>query len=357
MDEEIRAAAVAVAQRCGLEPAAFLAVVEVESGGQAWAQVEGRRVPVIRWEGHYFYKRLSGNRRRRAVEAGLASPQAGAIRNPRDQAGRWRLLEQARLIDEAAALESCSWGLGQVMGANWRDLGFASVQELAEVAQRSIEGQLTLVALFIQANGLAGELAGRLWEAFARRYNGPGYAVGGYHLKLAAAYARHAGAEGLESLPTLKRGAAGVAVRDLQESLAALGYSVRVDGAFGPKTEAAVRAFQADRQLSADGLVGPETRGVLERRLGERRDPAEVEPPVEARDSWLKGRTVKGAALAVAGTAAAVGQAADAVAGAGGGLFAFLERNPWPAVALVAICAGLAVIVWARRDDWRKGRR
>ena len=31
------------------------------------------------------------------------------------------------------------------------------------------------------------------------------------------------------------------------------------DGAFGPHTEAAVRAFQRDHQMVPDGIVGPKT--------------------------------------------------------------------------------------------------
>lgn len=62
---------------------------------------------------------------------------------------------------------------------------------------------------------------------------------------------------------TLRRGSAGVAVRQLQGWLKALGASCSVDGSFGPDTEAAVRAFQGDHGLVVDGAVGPATMTML----------------------------------------------------------------------------------------------
>jgi peptidoglycan hydrolase-like protein with peptidoglycan-binding domain len=45
-------------------------------------------------------------------------------------------------------------------------------------------------------------------------------------------------------------------VRSLQYLLRARGASVAVDGTFGPKTRAAVVAFQKERHLLVDGVVG-----------------------------------------------------------------------------------------------------
>ena len=60
--------------------------------------------------------------------------------------------------------------------------------------------------------------------------------------------------------PVLKKGSNAPAVRDLQEALSALGhYHGLIDGAFGDATEAAVKAFQQARKISADGIVGKVT--------------------------------------------------------------------------------------------------
>ena len=49
-------------------------------------------------------------------------------------------------------------------------------------------------------------------------------------------------------------------VREVQKRLNRLGYGAgEVDGLFGPLTQAAVQAFQADSELAVDGIVGPQT--------------------------------------------------------------------------------------------------
>lgn len=74
--------------------------------------------------------------------------------------------------------------------------------------------------------------------------------------------------------PTIRAGDETPGVRDVQERLARLQcYAGPLDGRFGSETERAVRAFQRDRGLAADGIVGPETwRALVEadHQLGDR---------------------------------------------------------------------------------------
>ena len=60
--------------------------------------------------------------------------------------------------------------------------------------------------------------------------------------------------------PTLRQGDSGAYVRYLQRKLESyLVPTGPIDGDFGPKTQAAVRQFQADNGLVVDGIVGPRT--------------------------------------------------------------------------------------------------
>ena len=256
-----------VAASLGVEAAALAAVADIESGLKAHAPVDGRAEPLIRFEGHYFDRRLAGPAREEARRQGLAAPEAGKVKNPASQAARWKLLARAAAIDRKAAWESTSWGLGQVMGAHWAWLGYASVDALVSEARSGAGGQLRLMARYIDKAGLAPALNARDWATFARGYNGPGFRKNDYDGKLARAYARHAATfgKGPAARPdvVLRRGARGAAVAALQTALTARGHPLAADGMFGPATEREVKAFQSRAGLVVDGIAGPATMAAL----------------------------------------------------------------------------------------------
>lgn len=83
----------------------------------------------------------------------------------------------------------------------------------------------------------------------------------------ASARAGPAPGSGSEVAPerVLMRGHQGDDVTRAQRLLLAKGYTEvgRIDGIFGEDTEAAVRRLQQDHRLKVDGIIGPQTWGVL----------------------------------------------------------------------------------------------
>jgi len=66
----------------------------------------------------------------------------------------------------------------------------------------------------------------------------------------------------------LKPGDTGAQVKDLQRSLASLGYAPgKIDGVYGTKTTDAVKSFQKAEGLVEDGVVGPKTLAALQAKV------------------------------------------------------------------------------------------
>lgn len=271
------------ARAAGLEPALVAAVAEVESGGRYLARIKGRYEPLIRFEGHYFDRRLTGAALLKARSDKLAHPVAGRIANPASQAARWALFDRAAAINRPAAIESTSWGCGQVMGAHWKRLGYASPDDLMARARSGPDGQIELMLRFIAANGLDVFLRKRDWAGFARAYNGPGFRANRYDEKLASAYARHSSRTG--NLPTAMP--ADLDIAALQRKLAALGYSVAIDGIAGPQTRQALRRFQASAGLDEDSIYSGTTRLALDAAIARMQDEQAAASHVRRFFRWL----------------------------------------------------------------------
>lgn len=66
-------------------------------------------------------------------------------------------------------------------------------------------------------------------------------------------------------MPVIKEGSHGEWVRIAQGRLVVNGYPLDVDGDFGPETKKAVKQFQTDHNLKADGIIGKNTWAALYR--------------------------------------------------------------------------------------------
>jgi len=62
---------------------------------------------------------------------------------------------------------------------------------------------------------------------------------------------------------TVKRGASGFRVTAIQHLLRQRGFSLTVDGSFGPTTQSRIISFQRSKGLAGDGVVGPKTWSAL----------------------------------------------------------------------------------------------
>ena len=98
-------------------------------------------------------------------------------------------------------------------------------------------------------------------KAFQKKYNLTADGVAGSETlkKLDTAY-KSAGSNTSTDDDSLRKGATGSAVKDLQTKLKKLGfYNASIDGDYGDTTVAAVKAFQKKYNLTADGVAGSET--------------------------------------------------------------------------------------------------
>lgn len=183
----------AIAENHAVEYAALRAVIEVEAGGSGFLK-DGK--PKILFEPHIFYRLLT--QKRYITIRNNAMAQAGDICYPKwgqcpygSVNAQHERLARAAEFDRTAALEACSWGMGQVMGYHWASLGYATLQDFINAMYRDEASQIDAMMRFIRANGLLGKLQRKDWVGFARGYNGAGYAKNAYDKKLAVAYRKY----------------------------------------------------------------------------------------------------------------------------------------------------------------------
>ena len=169
---------------------------------RVFGAVEGRGVgflkngkPKILFERHrmYAYLRLKKGAafaNKMAVERpNIVNKKSGGYQGNEAEYVR---LELAKQIDVESALMSASWGQFQIMGENWKDLGYASAQDFVDQQFASESFQLEAFIRFIEWKtgiiddkkvALIDALRAENWDAVFTLYNGPNYKKLGYQAK------------------------------------------------------------------------------------------------------------------------------------------------------------------------------
>jgi hypothetical protein len=201
-------------------------VMAVETSGCGY--LPDRR-PQILFERHIFHKLTGGQ----FDDGDISDPTPGGY-GPRG-AAQYDRLARAMAKDRSAALQSASWGLGQIMGMNFRSAGFSNVEDMTAAMSASEDQQLLAMANFLKSTGLATPLAMHNWAAFARGYNGPNFAINRYDVKLNGEFQKFS----TVGVPDLNARAA-------QLYLTYLGFHPgTIDGVAGQHTLDALAQFQA----------------------------------------------------------------------------------------------------------------
>ena len=185
---------------------------------------------------------------------------------------------------DSSASDSSS-SSGSYFGGNYTTLKYGSKGDRVKLLQQALNdlgfssgsadgkfgaGTQRAVVAFQQANGLTADgLAGKktLQKIEAQLEGDTGGSTAATAAPTAAPTATPApSTEGEYTIPTrtLRKGYQGDDVKSVQTRLKELGYYTgSIDGKYGSGTMAAVKAFQSNNGLSADGLAGTKTYAVL----------------------------------------------------------------------------------------------
>jgi hypothetical protein len=190
------------ADRYGLELAAVKAVNQVESSGKGFLAF-GK--PRILFEGHVFWNEL----KKRNIEPNnfLNSLSQDVLYEKwtkkyyKGGEGEYERMEKAANISampgtKEAAYCSASWGSFQIMGYNYKNLGYTSIDNWVNAMNDHEREHLAAFGKFIAFKSISGKkltdwLKEKNWEKFAEGYNGSGYKQNKYDEKLKAAYNKH----------------------------------------------------------------------------------------------------------------------------------------------------------------------
>jgi hypothetical protein len=226
----------AVCQKLGIHAPEIWTVLAVETSGCGF--LPDRR-PQILYERHIFHRLTDGQ----YDDGDISDAKPGGY--SACGAHQYTRLAAAIAKDRAAALQSCSWGIGQIMGENYARAGFAGAEQMVAAMSESEDQQLVAMGNFLVSFRMSVPLQAHDWASFARGYNGANYAIHRYDIRLHAEFQKYSAG----ALPDLN-------VRAAQLYLTYLGFHPGpIDGMGGTRTRSALADFQAQRGLEQTSTI------------------------------------------------------------------------------------------------------
>jgi peptidoglycan hydrolase-like protein with peptidoglycan-binding domain len=271
----------------GIEPAALLAIAEVETSGATFEH-DGR-TPQLLYERHIAWRQSSKVSRvlqSAFAAAGLAIPKWSRSTQYKDQGSsekRLALIGKARGLSAEVANASASWGIGQTMGFLYRELGFASACAMVDHMTGSLAGQIDCMIGELKNKHLIQHLNAHNWPHVALIYNGEGYAANRYDTRLADAHKRWGRKLATGAHQVVPADMSPAEIKALQAKMRELGISAvgNPNGVAGINTVAALSAFQAHEGLTVTGKFDDATREALKTAVP-------VEPPRERKQATAR---------------------------------------------------------------------
>jgi hypothetical protein len=175
------------AEALGCDVATVRAVAEVEATGRGFL-ADGR--PQILYEAHIFHRLTKGEHATKMDRNGVAlsSPKWNRALYGKAGAAQYDRLDDAAEHDSDAAHKSASWGMFQILGTNHAAAGHDDIQSFVDAMRSGAGAHLDAFVSFVKTNRLDRALRAHDWKAFARGYNGPGFAANQYDTKLENAW-------------------------------------------------------------------------------------------------------------------------------------------------------------------------
>lgn len=174
-----------------VELSVIKAIKEVESSGVAIQN----GIPTMLFEGHIFWQQLklrgiNPSKYVKGNEDILYQKWTKKYYTGKNS-GEYNRLKKAIQINEAAAYESASYGMFQIMGNNYRVCGYSSAKEMFLSMCQNTDNHLQAFIKFITSKNIIPYLKTKNWRKIAYLYNGSGYAQNNYHIKLEKAYNKY----------------------------------------------------------------------------------------------------------------------------------------------------------------------